>query len=129
MRTIEQPRDRYPSMTGRLRERIRVRRLSDAPDGGGGWTRGWATVADSLPAEVLGQSGREAVIANTLQGTATYKITVRHRTDLRANDQIIWLTGDDMELNILAPPVDPWGTRQETQIFADTSAPQEAGEG
>ncbi len=128
MRTIEQPRDIYRSLTGRLRERITVRRLSDVSDGKGGYARAWTTVAASLPAEVLGQSGREAVIANTLQGTATYKITVRHRTDLRANDQIIWLTGGDLELNILAPPVDPWGSRQETQIFADTSAPQEAGE-
>lgn len=128
MRNIEQPRDRYPSLTGRLRERITVRRLSDVSDGGGAWVRSWTTIAESLPAEVMGQSGREGVIANTLQGTATYKITTRHRTDLRANDQIIWLTGEDMELNILAPPADPWGTRQETQIFADTSAPQEAGE-
>lgn len=111
---------------GRLREQITIRRQTRAPDGAGGWTDSWETLAANLPAEVLGQNGREAVIANTLQGVATYKITVRYREDLRASDQIVW-RGD--ELNIIAPPADPWGTREELQIFADTSAPQEADEG
>ena len=113
---------------GRLRDRITIRRLADTPDGAGAFTRDWTTIAEDIPAEVLGQSGREGVIANTLTGVATYKITVRWRTDLRASDQIIWLSNGNQELNIIAPPVDPWGKREETQIFADTSAPQEAGE-
>lgn len=111
---------------GRLRDAITIRRLADTPDGSGGFTRDWTTVVGPIFAEVLGQNGREALIANTLQGVATYKITVHYRTDLRVNDQVLW---NGLELNIVAPPVDPWGTRQETQIFADTSAPQEADEG
>lgn len=110
---------------GRLREVITIRRLTDTPDGGGGYTRDWDTIAGPIFAEVLGQNGREALLANTLQGIATFKITVHYRTDLRVNDQILW---NGQELNITAPPVDPWGLRRETQIFADTSAPQNAEE-
>ena len=113
---------------GRLRERIRIRRLGDVSDGKGGWVRGWSTVVEEVFAEVVGQNGREGVIANTLQGTSTYRINLRYRNDLRANDQIIWLTNNNIELNILAPPVDPTGRHEETQIFADTSVPQKAGE-
>jgi SPP1 family predicted phage head-tail adaptor len=109
---------------GRLRERITIRRQGDVPDGKGGFTRDWTTVAEDLPAEVLAQSGREGLLVNTFQGTAAYKITVRYRTDLETHDQILW---NGEELNIIAPPGDPWGKREETQIFADTSSPQDAG--
>jgi len=116
---------------GRLRDRITVRRLTNTPTGKGGSTRSWANVPEMvrMPAEVIGQSGREAVIVNTLQGTATYQVNIRWRPNgPRASDQIIWHSpGGDVELNVLAPPVDRYGTREELQIFADTSAPQGAG--
>jgi SPP1 family predicted phage head-tail adaptor len=108
---------------GRLRERITIRRMTNTPTGKGGSTRAWADVVADLPAEVLGQSGREAVIANTLQGTATYRITIRYREGIQTSDQILWR---DQELNILAPPSDPTGRREMMEIFADTSAPQNA---
>ena len=44
---------------------------------------------------------------------------------IRARDQVL-LNG--LELNILGPPYDPTGRRQRTEFFADTSAPQGAGE-
>lgn len=110
---------------GRLRDFISIRRPTDISDGKGAYRRGWQNIADRLPAEVIGQSGREAVIATTLQGTATYRITIRYREGLKANDQIIWR---DQELNILAPPSDPDGRREQLQILADTSSPQKAGE-
>lgn len=108
---------------GRLRDRITIRRLTDAPTGKGGQTRTWATIAANIAAEVISISGREEVIANTLQGTATYRITIRHRAGIRTNDQVQWR---GQELNILGPPVDPTGRRQIMQITADTSAPQNA---
>lgn len=109
---------------GSLRDRITVRRLTDTPNGRGGFSRGWSTVIADLPAEVLGQSGREELIANTFQGVASFKITVRYRNDLRATDQVLW---NGLELNIVAPPTDPDGRRERTEIFADTSTPQDAG--
>lgn len=76
---------------------------------------------ESIPAEVIGLGGREAMFANTLQGTATYRITIRYREGIQANDQILWR---GQELNILAPPTDPTGRRRILQIMADSSAPQ-----
>lgn len=110
---------------GRLRSRITIRRAVDSTTTAGGQARSWTTLAERLPAEVLGQGGRESVIANTLQGVATFKITIRHRTDIRTGDQVLY---DGLELNILGPPTDPRGTRERVEFFADTSAPQNAGE-
>lgn len=115
---------------GRLRELITVRREVDTPTGKGGFTRAWQDVSGMarMPAEVIGQSGREAVIANTLQGTATYQVNIRWRAiGPRVSDQIVWHSpGGDVELNVIAPPVDRYGNRQELQIFADTGSPQGA---
>lgn len=113
---------------GRLRERIAIRRFTATPTGKGGQTRAWTTLAGmgDVPAEVLGQSGREAVISNTLKGTATYKITIRYRAGIKADDQIIWTSNGGLELNILAPPSDPRGNRRFLEILADTSSPQGA---
>jgi SPP1 family predicted phage head-tail adaptor len=123
-----QPWAAQPFEAGRLRDKITIRRLEDAPTGRGGFDRSWMTIADRISAEVIGQSGREAVLANTLQGVATYRITIRYRKGLNAEDQVIWHRGpaDDVELNVLAPPNDPWGRRQFLQIMADTSARQNA---
>jgi len=112
---------------GRLRDRITIRRPTVTASGKGGQTRGWETVAAWVPAEIIGQSGREAVIANTLQGVATYRITIRWRSGVQAKDQILWHSpGGDVELNVLAPPSDPTGRRVMLQIIADTSAQQGA---
>jgi len=110
---------------GRLRETIAIRRWDDTPTGKGGYTRAWQTVTGlgALRAEVIGISGRESVVANALQGIATYRITIRYREGIRAGDQIKWR---GQELNILAPPSDPTGRRELLQILADTSTPQGA---
>jgi head-tail adaptor len=81
-----------------------------------------------IAAEVVGLSGREAVIAQTLQGIASYKIAIRYRENIKANDQVVWhRKSGDLELNILAPPNDPWGQRRFCQIYADSTSPQNAG--
>lgn len=110
---------------GRLRDRITIRRPTDVQTAKGGLARSWSTLAANLPAEVLGQDGREAVIANTLQGISTYRITIRRRDDVRSGDQVLF---GDLELNILGPPSDPTGRRQFVQFLADTSASQNAGD-
>ncbi|HWT12295.1 MAG TPA: phage head closure protein [Allosphingosinicella sp.] len=117
---------------GRLRDRVTLRRQTNIETGKGGYTQAWTTVVgmERIHAEVIGQSGRESVIASTLQGVATYQINIRFRsgeTAPQAKDQIIWhAPGGDVELNVIAPPVDRYGTRVELQIFADTSTPQGA---
>jgi SPP1 family predicted phage head-tail adaptor len=74
-------------------------------------------------AEVRSISGREAVIANTLQGVSTFQVTIRYRDDIEASDQILW---DARELNIVAPPEDRFGRKQWLTIVASTLAPQGA---
>lgn len=114
-----------PLTAGRLRNRITIRRATDTQTDAGGLSRTWSTLVRNLPAEVLGQSGREAVIGNTLQGIATFRITIRPRSDIRIGDQILW---DGLELNIISPPSDPTGRREMMDFLADTSAPQGAGD-
>lgn len=114
---------------GRLREVITIRRETDVPDGSGGYERSWVDFAKDIRAEVINQSGREAVIATTLQGVSTYRITIRSRPSWRngggpqASDQVLWR---GLELNIVAPPADPNGFGEALVFIADTSAPQGA---
>lgn len=108
---------------GRLRDRITVRRQVDASDNKGGWNRGWETLVDNLPAEVISQNGREAVIASALQGVSSYKITIRRRDGLRTNDQVLHR---GQELNIRSIADDPFYPREAIVLFADTETPQGA---
>jgi SPP1 family predicted phage head-tail adaptor len=110
---------------GRLRERITVRRFTSTRTIAGGQVKAWATVPgmESIPAEVLGGGSSEAVLANRLEGTATYRITIRWREGIQARDQVLWR---GLELNVLGPPQDPTGRREILQIIADTSARQGA---
>jgi SPP1 family predicted phage head-tail adaptor len=105
---------------GRLRHRVEIWRSVETKSGRGGFTDEWKRVA-VVRAEVLGAPGREAVLEQALQGIAVHKITIRHRDDVLASDQLRW--GDKI-LNINAPPVDPDGLRKELVITASTEAVQ-----
>lgn len=109
--------------TASLRELITFRRQANAKNPEtGGLERAWSTLASEW-AEVKSLNGREQVIGNTLQGVSTFQITVRYRTDLEPNDQVLW---NGRELNIVAPPEDPFGDHRWTRMIANTSAPQGA---
>jgi SPP1 family predicted phage head-tail adaptor len=107
---------------GQLRHRITIRRQVDTPDGKGGFDRAWTNLASRISAKVTNLNGREAVIANSLQGVSTFEIIVRFRTDVMTSDQIVW---DGRELNVHSAE-DKKGTRQWTTITASTEAPQGA---
>jgi len=108
---------------GRLREKITIRREGLIPDNKGGFTRGWTSVATDIPAEVISQGGREALVASALQGIESYKITIRKRDNILASDQVLW---GDKELNIRSSAPDYQNRRDATVIFADTGSPQGA---
>lgn len=108
---------------GRLRDRINIRRLTDVPDGRGGFERTWASVVEGLAAEIISQNGREAVIASALQGISSYKITIRRRDGLKTNDQVLHR---GQELNIRSIADDPFFPREAIVLFADTETPQGA---
>lgn len=112
------------SLSGRLRDRITIRRLTDVPDGSGGFYRGWSTVAENLPSEVVNQSGREAMVANSLTGISAFRIVIRRGVEVRTSDQILF---DGMELNVRSSGRDPFDPQDAVQIFADTESPQGAG--
>ena len=105
---------------GRLRDRIDIRRatLTKKPKGGG-YDRSWSTL-DTVWAEVIGVNGREAVIAQALQGVSAYRITIRYREDVTDADQIVHR---GRELNIRSVS-DPDGTREQLLILADTGSVQ-----
>lgn len=74
---------------GRLRHRVEIWRYTDTPLSGGrpGYDRTWLKVR-TVRAEVIGQSGREAVIDKSLQGISSFRITMRWRADLSTEDQL-----------------------------------------
>lgn len=104
---------------GRLRNRVTIRRLTTARVSGGGRSESWADVA-TIWAEVIGISGREAVIAEALQGVSFYKITIRWRPDITDADQLRY---GAIDLNIRSAS-DPDGYREELLILADTGSAQ-----
>ena len=102
---------------GDLRSRIDVLRaleVSDHP--GGGTLTGWTRVASPW-AEVLGQNGREAIIAQSFQGVSYYRIRIRFRTGILTGDQIRFGTTD----LIIRSATDPNGDREQLLILADTA--------
>ena len=103
---------------GRLNRRVTVRRKTLVPDGLGGRTTEWNSVV-TLWAEVANQSGREAVLAGTLTGVSTFRVTIRWRGDITVADQLRLEDGRD--LNIRSAE-DPDGRRDALVIFADTAA-------
>lgn len=118
------------ALASRLKDRITIRRAALAKNAStGGQTRSWSTLAENVAAEVVNQGGREALVANSLQGVSSYRIVIRHRSDLRPADQILFRpygADEDIELNIRSLGDDPFLGRAATQIFADTETPQGA---
>lgn len=106
---------------GALRDRITIKRETNASDGMGGYDRSWGELA-TVWANVTSLNGREAVLGHVLQGISTFQIIVRHRTDIEPAMQIVW---GDRELNVHSAE-DRTGTRQWTTIIASTEAPQGA---
>ena len=68
----------------RLKQRVTIEQQSLAPDGLGGAARGWATLA-TVWAEVMPVSGREALFAFRLESPVTHRVTIRYRTDVKAD--------------------------------------------
>lgn len=103
---------------GDLRDRIQIKRAVEADNGKGGYTTTWTIIMQPW-AQVIGLNGREAVIAQALQGVSYYRLRIRWRSDPpRPADQII-LRGVTLNIRSVA---DPTGRREELQILADTAS-------
>lgn len=109
-----------PLRTADLRHKITIRRPAQAPDGKGGYTSTWSTIASCF-AEIHGLDGRESTMEHVLEGVSVYRIRIRWRDGLevKASDQVRCAAGD---LNVTAPGSDPDGTRQQLIIMVSTAS-------
>ncbi|APR53360.1 phage head closure protein [Sphingomonas koreensis] len=105
--------------TGKLRDRVILRRPVKAKDGKGGWSTSFEEVAVDLPACIETLDGREAVMEHVLEGVSSCRIWIRWRGDVAANWQVR-LGGVD--LNISAPPANPDRRRRWLMLTATTAA-------
>lgn len=102
---------------GRLRHKIGIYRLQDVDDGKGAYVRDWSKITD-VWAEVIGQGGRESLIDRSVQGIATYRVTIRWRSDIRTNDQIRY-RGRNLNIRSIEPDATD---RVWLSIMCDTEA-------
>lgn len=72
---------------GMLKQPIIIERATKTPDGSGGHTVVWATVA-SPRALVRPVSGRERVWGDSLEANVTHRIMIRYRSGLLPADRI-----------------------------------------
>lgn len=86
---------------GKLRERVRIERLSVNPsrDAAGAEIEAWETV-DTVWASVEATGGTEFFASGQVQANATHKVTVRHRDDVTPKNRLIWVTNGDKVLNV-----------------------------
>lgn len=103
---------------GVLRHPIVIRRPQQVQDTKGGYTAQWITVA-SCKARIEGLDGREALLANTLQGISAWRITIRWRAGIKPSDQVT--LKDGTVLNV-ASAADPDGKRERLVILADSGS-------
>lgn len=106
---------------GRLRSRIAIERKQKLPDGQGGNRHKWIEIGKAW-AEVLNQSGREALIAGAVQGLTTWKVTMRWRPDISAVDRLIH---QGAALNIKSIG-DPDGRREALVMICESGGASDA---
>lgn len=73
--------------SGKLRHEILLRTLAQTPDGSGGHTEAFSTLA-TVFASIERVEGSEDLNAGMLQGVITHKITFRYDAGLTTSDQI-----------------------------------------
>ena len=66
---------------GALRHRLVLESAARVPDGGGGATRTWTTLAE-LWAAIDPIKGTESVVAEAVAGRVLFSIHIRYRTDV-----------------------------------------------
>ena len=71
---------------GGMRHRLELQQELRTPDGGGGYTLDWSTVA-TVWGELRPVGGRERLEAMRLQGEVTHRIAIRYRAGLALDSQ------------------------------------------
>ena len=75
---------------GDLNKRIDIQAQTRTPDGLGGFTVVYATVASQIAAAIWPVSATETVQAAMTTMTITHRIRIRYRAGLKASYRILW---------------------------------------
>ena len=78
-----------------LRQRVLLESPTDTPDGLGGYTRSWSSVA-TVWAQVTPSQGSEHVIAQGVRAQAAYDVRIRYRGDASASWRVTWNATDPL---------------------------------
>lgn len=92
---------------GDLNRRLLIQQPTRAPNGQGGFVKGWDDVL-TVSAQMIPLRGQEAVAHNLLTSGQLWKVTIRFRRDLTTDWRLML---GDMPLNIRSCQ-DPDGRRQ-----------------
>lgn len=76
-----------------LKHRVDLQQPTRTPDGQGGASVAWATVA-SVWAQVTPGNGGERVVAHGLREQSPYDVRIRYRPDVSAQWRVLWATTD-----------------------------------
>lgn len=76
-----------------LRQRVLIETPTSTPDGYGGSTVTWSTVA-TVWAQVTPTGGGEKVIAHGVRDESTYQVRIRYRSDASAEWRVTWQAVD-----------------------------------
>lgn len=75
---------------GDLNQRVRLEKVEQVEDGGGGWVDSWVPAAPPLWAEVLPLNGVERLQAEQVASQVSYRVALRWRPDITNHMRIIW---------------------------------------
>lgn len=102
---------------GKLRHRVRIDDLVTELDSDGDRVEVWAPAFGAvsvLAAEIIPNSGREYIAAETIQSKVSHRIKIRHRDGLKPNQRAVELradgTGDVFNIEAVLPDPES-GTR------------------
>lgn len=76
------------ALAGELDERVAIQARSRTPDGAGGYSEAWSTVA-TVWARVRPLSGRERLLGEQLEAPRNYRVTIRRRA-VTADHRLLW---------------------------------------
>lgn len=106
-----------PLTSADLRHQVTIQRPDEVDNGNGGYSVEWQQVGQPW-AEMIGLEGRESVMEKVLRGISVRRFRIWYRNDV---DQKCQILVDGLTLNVRSC-TDPFGTRRELLIIADSDA-------
>ena len=75
---------------GDLKKRIDVQAQTRTPDGAGGFTNSWVTIASQIAAAIWPVSANEQIQAQAVTMIATHRVRIRFRAGINATRRIAY---------------------------------------